>query len=527
MRKRTSNWLFALALTAPMLLFYAGYYFNHAASLSPTGFIAYDNVSYIAYAKEYLDQDQFSLFYPNPLNDSADHPAIYFQLQTVLFAFLLWLGMAPGLVIVLFNIAGTLLSFRVVIAIYDHLFPNSARRWLFISFFCWGGGLLALAGIPIALTRDMGNLDFMDRLFFLDPAWGWWGLNLGRGHFISSEGFYHFLFLAGIYFILKQRWKAALVFALALSLSHPFTGIEYLSITTVWAAIEKFVARKKAVPWAFVLGSAALLLFHLCFYLIYLNQFPEHRSVSEQYALNWRLRYFSMLPAYCIVGTLALVTFWRSKKVFFQTPAVRLFTAWFAVAFLLANHELFLKPMQPLHFTRGYVWTSLFLLGIPALHLFYQNGRKKLVLILFTLLFFSDNALWIFNAVRFKATSPSTAYITKEQQLILRSLKKYSDNRTLVVSKDETLPYLATVYTASYPWFSHPYTTPFAAKKKEALDRYMDSGMADPAWKHRDLVLIFQKWDEAQMQRFHMLPNEAIVLADTENYVMVKTRLSP
>jgi hypothetical protein len=314
MSKARKDWVFAAILTVPMILFYLGYYFNHAPHLIPTGFIAYDNVSYIAYAKEYLDGDQFSIFYSNPLSDSGNYPKIYFQVQTVIYAFLLSIGLSPGFVIVLFNWLGTLLSFRTAIAIYDHLYPDSRHRKLFISFFCWGGGLLALAGIPIALIRGTGSLDFLDSIFFIDPAWGWWGLNFGRGHFISSEGFYHFLFLAGILCILKRQWNIGLICSLLLSLSHPFTGIEYLAIVTAWIGVEKILIRNKEIPWKFIVGITLILAFHLFYYLYYLNQFPEHRSVSEQYALNWRLRYFSMLPAYCLVGTLAIVSLIKIKK---------------------------------------------------------------------------------------------------------------------------------------------------------------------------------------------------------------------
>ena len=528
MNKAVKKWLFALALTLPMVAFYAGYYFNHAPHLIPTGFIGYDNVSYVAYAKEYLDSDTFSLFYSNPFGDSGNHPKIYFQTQTALLAFLLALGFSPGFTIVLLNWLGTLLSFRMAISLFDHLYPSSTHRKLFITFFCWGGGLLAIAGIPIAITQDMGNLDFLDRIFFIDPAWGWWGLNFGRGHFISTEGYYHFLFLAGILCILKKKWGLALLVSFILSFSHPFTGIEYLAIVAVWTGVEKFFLKAKEIPWVFFIGIVLITCFHVIYYLFYLNQFPEHRSVSEQYALNWRLRYFNMLPAYCLVGTLALIGFIKAKKQFFKEPSTRLFTLWFMVAFLLANHELFMKPMQPLHFTRGYVWTSLFLLGLPALHFFF-NKRKtakwKFVLVLFSVLMLSDNFLWITNSVRFTAASPSTGYITREQQQILEILKNKSNNQTLIVSRDEWLPYLSTVYTNAYPWVSHPFTTPNVAKKQTALENYIANGVIEESWRERDLIFIFRKGVGQEMIRFHMLPNEAIVIADTENYVVAKAVL--
>lgn len=528
MNKTKQNWLFALVLTVPMILFYLAYYLNHSPSLIATGFIAYDNVSYVANAKQYLDSDHFSVFYSNPLNDSGNNPAIYFQTQTIILAFLLWIGFSPGLTIVLLNWLGTLLSFRMAIGIYDHLNPNSNHRKLFISFFCWGGGLLALAGIPIALTKPMGTLPFLDRMLFIDPAWGWWGLNFGRGHFISTEGYFHFLFLAGIFCILKRKWNLALLAGLLLSLSHPFTGIEYLSIITGWVFIEKIFVRNKELPWKFAIGISLILAFHIFYYLYYLNRFPEHHSVSEQYSLNWRLRFFNMIPAYCIVGALFIVSFLKLKKDFLRTPSTRLFLTWFVVAFLLANHEIFMKPMQPLHFTRGYVWTGLFLLGLPALHYLFRNEKLKrysFALILFSILFFSDNFLWILTKARFYRTSPTINCITAEQKKLLDTVAKNSSNETLLIGNDEVLVYMSTVYSKAYPWISHPFTTPFAARKEKAYRNFIDRGIIDSSWRKRETIFVFHKNDSVEMKRSQSLPFSVQTLASTKTYILQKVRL--
>jgi len=416
----------------------------------------------------------------------------------------------------------------MAIAIYDHLYPNSRNRKLFISFFCWGGGLLALAGVPIALLKHMGDLDFLDRIFFIDPGWGAWGLNFGRGHFNSTEGYYHFLFLAGILCILKKRWNLSLIVALVLSLSHPFTGIEYLGIVTGWAFIEKLIVRNKSIPWSFTIGVSLISLFHIFYYLVYLNQFPEHRSVSEQFTLNWRLRFFSMIPAYCIVGSLAIASLLKSGKGFFNQASTRLFFCWFIIALFLANHELFLKAVQPLHFTRGYVWTSLFLLGLPALHHLFQNKKlknHKLILIIFSCLLFSDNFLWIVNNVRFTATTPSAGYLTAEQKTILTIIEKNSDNQTLLIGSDD-IPYLCTVYTKAYPWISHPYTTPFVEKKRAAYNSFMQNNVIDPSWKNRKIIFIFRKDRPEELQRSQSISFPVETIADTPGYIVDKAMIT-
>jgi hypothetical protein len=50
-----------------------------------------------------------------------------------------------------------------------------------------------------------------------------------------------------------------------------------------------------------------------------------------------------------------------------QDRTVRLLLGWFVGAFLLANHDLFVRPRQPIHFTHGYLWVPLFLIGAPVM----------------------------------------------------------------------------------------------------------------------------------------------------------------
>ena len=219
------NWLFAFALTIPMIVFFILYFINHVSSLSPTGFIQYDNVSYIAYARQYTDHSWSLLFYNNPFNVPGGDPAIYFQPQTIFFAILLATGIPAGYILIPFTWICAMLCFRLVIAIYDQLVPSAKYRSLTIWLFSWGGGLLALAGYLYQLISKDARAD---SIFFLDPAAGWWGLNFGRSLFFSCEAYYHALFLAVIYSVLKKKWAASIGFSFLLSISHPFTGLNFI-----------------------------------------------------------------------------------------------------------------------------------------------------------------------------------------------------------------------------------------------------------------------------------------------------------
>ena len=523
---KTRNWLFALLLTAPMLVFFLGYLFNHSNDLDPTGFIQHDNVSYVAYAKQYLDSDRASIFYSNPFNDADDYQPIYFQTQTILFAGLLKVGIPPGWILIPFTLICSLICFRLLISIYDQLFPGNKYRTISIWLFAWGGGLLTLAGFFAQLIYGSSTVN---SLFFVDPGSGWWGLNFGRSLFFSCEAYYHVLFLSVIYCLLKQKWVGVLVVSVIISISHPFTGIELLGIASAWLLTEKNVFKNKNIPTWLVIGEFLILFSHLYYYLYYLIQFDDHRSVNEQYSLNWRLRFFSIIPAYCITGLLALLSIWKINKpvTFFSQSQNRLFLLWFLVAFSLANHEIIIKPMQPLHFTRGYIWTSLFLLGIPALHYFFSKITasifQKVILGFFSLLFFSDNLVWIYSQSSVKTTTTSTSYLNREQKEIFALLNKHTTNRSLVISTDELIPYMSTVYTSAYPWLSHPFTTPHVAKKKAGLSRFIESGETDPSWKGRNLIFVIDKKDSLALKRTSTLSFPSTVLTETNSYKIIET----
>ena len=388
-----------------------------------------------------------------------------------------------------------------------------------------------LAGIPMYFfyfSQNTAGLDFMhdslDIIFILDPGWGWWGLNLGIFLFFSCEAYYHLLFLGAILCILKEKWLWALSLSFILSASHPFTGVEFLCIACLWVFVEKVLIGNKYIPWWFAGGLFICLSFHLYYYLFYLDQFAVHLSVKKQYSLNWRLRIFNMIPAYFLTVGLALLNYFRSTppRSFFYKSNNRLFLCWFSVAFTLANHEIFINPpMQPIHFTRGYIWTSLFLLGLPALHSIYGFINKKkfsrCLFIFFIIVFMSDNFLWISNYVRFSCLEPTVEHISKEQQNILKLLNEHSDNKTLIVGSDY-LPYLSTVYTKAYPWISHIFTTPFYREKKLAYERFINNNIIDISWRGREAIFIFRKNDIYELTRSEQLNIPLMLLIETESY---------
>lgn len=512
MNRNGKDWSIALALITPMLVFFAGYLFNHTEELYPTGFIQYDNISYIAYAQQYLDGGSSGLFYKNPFNDSGEYAAIYFQPQTILFALALKGGIPAGAILIPFTLLSALVCFRIMIAIYDQLYPQPRFRSVTLILFAWGGGLLAIAGFTMQFFHPA-----VDSVFFLDPGQGWWGLNLGRALFFSCEAYYHMLFLGVVLGVLRRKWLLTLGLMALLSLSHPFTGIELLGIMIVWSLLERLITGSKFVPLWYIVCTIILTIFHFYYYLLYLPSFPDHQSIQEQYALNWRLRFFNMIPAYSLVGLLTLVSLWRKNGNTLDSSFRRLLWTWMLVAFAFANHEILINPMQPIHFTRGYIWTSLFLLGVPGLHYFMEKFTAKrstsLLAAVLVIALLSDNLVWISMQAAFRAEQNSTRYLKAEEMTVLEVIRSNSDETTLVVGQDD-IPYLSTVYSKAYPWKSHPFTTPFASRKAETLNLFLNAGIIPAEWRGRHILFVLRKPIQIP------IPAQAVLLAETRNYFL-------
>jgi hypothetical protein len=525
-KKRDKNGL-ALLLLLPIFIFYTGYFLNYAPGYKPTGFIQYDNIGYVAFAKQYSDHPGLTIGYSNPLNDSGNYPKVYFQTQTLMLAIMLRAGIDPGITICLFSILFCFLAIRTIISVFDELYPDSRHRSKILLLLVWGGGLISLSCMLLRPFMST-SLTFWSSIYYLDPEDGWWGLNFGRSLIFGTESYYHFLFFTSILFLLRKKWLAASAVAFILSFSHPFTGIHLLLVILAWVGAEKIVFKNKTIPWWLLGSTALLLLIHLCYYLIYLPSFPDHKSVSDQYSVNWNYRNYRALPvfipAYIIVFFLFILSLriQRIKK-FAGNSNNRLLVCLGIVSLLLCNHDLFMKPMQPIHFARGYEWTAYFLLGVPAiLYLFnYFLSIKKLrwVLYLFILVFLSDNLLWVANYVRTSRGNETT--LSDGQAQIIDVLKPNTDNNMLLIGSDAFLMFYSSVYTRGYPWISHPYTTPFFLQKKEAYTNFIRLNKIDTAWIGRKLIFVFDKADSLELKRSQQLTIEGEILLENSRYKVV------
>lgn len=492
------RWIAAGILILPAAIPYIAHY-STAGALTPTGFIQADQPGYMAVAREYFDNG-FSPTYSNPFSPSYSGPAVYFQPQTFFLGVALSLTrLDPGLLFALFGLLAALVCARVAIALYALRAGSSGPESVIgLLLFFWGGGVLVIAGAlssPLTIFR-FGEGMLYGGLFRWDPFDGWWFLNFGRNLVYPLEAYYHALFFGTMLALLGERYLLAWALLALLCISHPYSGSELLAIVTVWAAGESFAFTRNHRVRRFLLGCFVVGLLHAGYYLVYLTQFAEHRELVHQWTKPWFLDLRSAALAYGIVAVFAARGIVR--RGWLADRQNRLFLFWAVIAFLLAKHELFVaEPVEPLHFTRGYIWTPLFLLGLPVmlalLRKLWVRGTALAAagVAILSLLFLLDNALW-FTAVG-RGYLIEHVMLAQEQRAVFDVLNRNEFRGTLVVTLDRGIATLSPVYTPLRPWTSQLLYTDSDVERRREIDDLFLKGRTSDSWRGKRLAVVLER----------------------------------
>ena len=451
------SWALALLVMLPAAIPYISHFREWKRHSLPTGYIQGDMPIYMAKAREAFDDGGFHLAYSNPCAQTYDSPKIYFQPWTFLLGWIHWkTRLRPLWLFTGFWFVSAWACARVAVALYRRVaggLDTPARR-RGLALFAWGGGLLCFAGALWGLSAR-GRIDAADLLRF-DPFDGWWFLNLGRNLVYPTEALYHALFLATILCVLRRLMIPAILAAALTAACTPFSGFELLAILGTWSAVEVLFLENRERLKPFLAGILVVTIVFLGYLLGYLNLFTEHRQIAARMSLPWSYRAESFVPAYALVGAFA---FWRLRRLPIAAKTLnesknRLFLIWFLVAFALSIHEFAVPPRQPIHFTRGYVWTPLFLLGLPSLLGLLERARDfgglkgRFAVAAIMLVLLSDNIVWFACRI-----AGSTAFegnglrVNSAQREVLDRLNDPKMFGYVVIGNDERILYLVIAET--------------------------------------------------------------------------------
>lgn len=457
-----------------------------------TGFIFYDMPYYMANAREHFDQG-FQLTYGNPYA-SYNTPAIYFQPHIFLLGCLQHLGLDPGLVFNLFGLAALFFAVTVGIRFYDEVvgLETTARRMGLVCFF-WGGGVLCIAGAAYGL---LAHQRVLDSLFTFDIADGWWMFNFGRNLTYPTEAYYHGLFLLCLLCLMRRRFSASLALAALMSLSHPFSGLSLALILVGYSALELLLKTRTVTPWMLA-GSVAIVVLHLAYYQLFLNRFADHRLLQNQWEIAWLYKPLTFIPALYIVGSQAIARLRKpGLRRVFEDSRVRLFAVWFLTVFALTQHNLIMKPKQPVHFAHGYDWMALFFLGAPVL---VQMFDRLLLIrprpwryaalgltVTFVLL---DNLIW-YGTFFLPRGNDAAITISRDQKAVLEWLDRNTKPPEMVVSQDVKVSYLVSTYTRVRSWRGHQFNTPRSGQRLFESEQVFRTGHVLPEWESMRVVYV-------------------------------------
>lgn len=476
---KPNHLIFALILSLPIVGMYTWHVVGTPPEKLATGFIQGDMPYYLANGRQYFDGDSSGLFYSNPyVYDRQD--AIYFQPHLAMFGVLaVAVPNMPGLPFALFGLICTVASFWVLIRLVADLCPGASdwqQRFL-VLMVAWGGGLLSLFGTLYTLAKG-----FPVNPLYLDPHGGYWLLNLGRNFIFPTEALYHLIVLLMLWAALHGRHWRVLIAAALLAMCHPYTGIQYAIILLAWVGLELTFVRSGLFRWRTAWLFTLPLIYCLGYYGQYLMSFETHRQLVEQWALDWSFKLINIVPAYAIVFAMLVARCSTPDKLrqCFDSPFNRLLGLAAFLSFGMANHEAFIEPHQPLHFTRGHIWLPLCLLGLPALlqGLHKLRASRPLALAasaLFAITMLCDNVVFFGMQTR----KPVGLYTDQAQTDIFRFIRDQDDKPT-VLSKNPRFAYLSATYSQARPYYGHHFNTLNCHDKRIAVEQLFNEKIIPP-----------------------------------------------
>jgi hypothetical protein len=341
----------------------------------------------------------------------------------------------------------------------------------------WGGGVDALSASAANLVRGRPPFDSILRF---DPGFGWWMLSWGRNATLTTEAVYHVLMAAAWLMALDRRWGRCQLSIALLAATHPFTGVLVLAAFLAWSLIGQYGPSGDRPPPGFVAALLGMTSLFFAYYFLYLPHHPQHRALQVHWSLPWVESLRQTLTNYGPIVAIALVRLARDR--FHCDRDTAFLATCAAIAFLLSHHHWLVSPRQPLHFTRGYVWMPLFLIGLPVLRdaLVRLSVRPVGVLLtgMFAMLASADNIAWLVEVAR--SGPKDVSYLSPGTRDVFRWVNREGVQGVLLC-EDATVSYLAATYTSCRPWLGHIHNTPDYQSRLRKVERWLRTGQ-DGAW---------------------------------------------
>lgn len=475
-RRRLARLVFIIVIgLGPPVSFYAAHYLGVGKSTDfvATGFLQYDLAYYAANGREIFERGN-GFGYPNPYDNDEASPVIYYHwLPWLLGALMKATGFDPGALQLFLGAIGAIACSVVTYNMVEMRLGSAVATRLGFVLAMWGGGLLTLIFVLGSVFVGNGG-----EVMGSDLTEDWWCLNWGRNLVFPTEAVYHALMAGAWLAAMQGRRFAALACAAALAATHPFSGVQIIGILSVWFAWEWL--RGDSRNWRAPAILALIGVTFAWYYGVFLPSFSAHRQIQEVWSLEWTSPWSVLIPAHAIVGVFAAGMLWKRETR--ARADVQFLCIAFLVSLAFAKHDLFIRAIQPMHFTRGYQWLPLFLIGAPLLVqsiLGATRARRPiastgLAVGLVVLLLFDNTMFYSRRWLR----AGGDLYLTRSEQQIFDQLES-RDLRGVFVASDHLSSFLAATYSPVIPYDGHAWLTPNFRERRNAVDDWTSRGGSD------------------------------------------------
>ncbi|MCK6508824.1 hypothetical protein L6R29_02510 [Myxococcota bacterium] len=460
----------------------------------------------------------FHLTYASPLDISPQKHDYLTQLPISLLSLLLKAGLSESQsnqFLTLFF--GTLMFFGLFFLIENTLQHQTFRILLFFLL-SFGGGLAWLSSL---LRSDVG---FWAGIRFFEHNYYWWFFNLFRNLLYPLELIHHCIFFWYLLCLINRQWLPANGLLVLALLSNPFLAAHLIlihALTAMFDATSSWLKKSASLP---------LVLLWVLYYTLLLPSSPTFHSLISQHATAYKtpMQWADLFQAYGF-STLAFLLFLdRSfvRAVWAEWVLIPI-VAMALVTFALVHHSRlpFLHAVQPLHFSRGYLFVSLWLLLFSWIEFRTRQGhlQKSFSLFLLTMFLLSalpDNLSFARDMYLIKPDSPLLVW-DSGRNTVLRFVKNLPP-KTKILATDLTLNRQISAMTDHVVLFGTPYTTPhFQLRMQKTIEFLANGGVGSlslpSAW-CPDLIIapknpdILARLDRSLWEHFPLSPSWNIYL---------------
>lgn len=461
-----------------------------------SGFFQGDMPTYVCYARM-GEPRTLGLTYQNAHDIREEGVTPLVNLPISVMGWLLKAGMGPVVLEHAMRIVFGFTMFFVLGLLLRVVFPD--RKWFWLGFLVTsiGGGFTwwtAFGDMPDGTLNQFSWVLMRTRM--LQQTHYWWFLDLYRNLWYPLELAYHTMLFGQLYGLATRRWRLACVCHALGCLSNPFLGIQMSGIqlpVLLWA----FLWTRERPKKRFLAISFTVAALFVSYYALLLPLDDVARSLEDQHRFAYRhnLEGWVMQIEYgpALIGLIGLVVDRGFRRMIRDqwTLVPPLMLA--LVTLALSQHgRLGFGTLMPMHFTRGYLHTGLWILTLAwgvRLAMLWKFKQVVVAAAFGAVLMSLPGTLFFLRWEQLHGPQAQGVIWPHDYQEVLDELEAVEEPQNVVVH-DWELGRQICALTWHRSAFGTELTTPHYAARVDDLRQYARSGVEPELIAWADVVIV-------------------------------------